>query len=80
MVAEEVPERPLVVVATLAGGDVHLGWRLARSSGWFCFVVAAKICCCYYQCLAMVETEAQGGVMVATVASEDAGPSFPVET
>ena len=80
MVAEKVPERPLIVVVSLVGGDVYLEWSLERSSGWIGFIVAAQICCCYYQCLTMVETEAQSGALVVAVALEYVGPSFPVET
>ena len=39
-------------------------------------MVVARIYCCCYQCLAMVKTEAQGGVFAVAVASEDVGPSF----
>ena len=79
MVAEEVPERPLVVVVSLAGGDVDLGWRLECSSGWVCFVVAVWRCCYYYRCPAMVETEAREGALAVTVALVDSGPSVPAE-
>ena len=79
MVTEEVQERPVVVAASLVGGDVDLGWRLARSFGRFCVVVVASICGCYYRCPSMVETKVQGGALVVAVASEDVGSSFPVE-
>ena len=69
----------LMVVAYLASGDVDSGLHTARSSCWICFVVATRRLFCYYRCPAMVETEAQEGQPVMTVAPEAVGPSVPAK-